>query len=269
VALKTLAVIAAITTAVIAVGSIAYWLYYSKGSRLVCLVVGTSPDFPPFVYMARNGSIVGFDIELIKILASKAGYKCIKIKVMPFDSLVPALKQGQIDVIAAGITITPEKAKEVDFTKPYWHWNVDQAILVKVNSRFKPKTIRDLSNRTIGIGIGSAAINYLKEVSEKESLNIKIKEYSSYALAVQDLLNSRIDAIVVDVSIAKTFVKQYKGKLEISMLIRIGEKYGFAVRKGDRELLDKLNKALEEVRNSPLWGKLVQKYFGSASPPYT
>jgi polar amino acid transport system substrate-binding protein len=126
---KTLAIIVTVIVVAIVAGGLAYWAH-TKSAKPKCLIVGTSPDFPPFEYIAKNGSIVGFDIELITILAHKAGYKCVKVKSMSFDSLIPALEQGQIDVIAAGMTITPERAKRVDFTNP--DWEVDQMTLTRI-----------------------------------------------------------------------------------------------------------------------------------------
>ncbi len=263
---KTLAITVAVIVVVVVVGALAYWAH-SRGGGEKCLVVGTSPDFPPFEYIAKNGSIVGFDIELIKILAHKAGYKCVKVVSISFDSLIPALEQGKIDVIAAGMTITPERAQRVDFTNPYWE--VDQGVLVRADSNFKPKSVEDLSGHTVGVETGTTAADYLKRINKEKGLNIKIKEYDSYVLAVQDLLNGRIDAVMVDLPVAKMFVNQYKGKLELALVVKTGEKYGFAVKKGNKELLEKLNKALEEVKNSPLWNELVQKYFGSSKLPYT
>jgi polar amino acid transport system substrate-binding protein len=263
---KTLAIAVSVIVIVIVIAGIALWMH-GRGGGGKCLVVGTSPDFPPFEYVAKNGSIVGFDIELIKLMAEKAGYKCVEIKSMSFDSLIPALEQGQIDVIAAGMTITPERAQRVDFTNPYWE--VDQAILVRADSKFKPKSVEDLSGHLVGVQTGTTAADYLKRANKEKGLNIKIKEYDSYVLAVQDLINGRIDAVMVDLPVAKMFTKQYEGKLVISATVKTGEKYGFAVRKGNKDLLEKLNRALEEIKNSPTWDELVKKYFGSEKLPYT
>lgn len=109
------------------------------------MVVGTSPDFPPFEYVASNGSIVGIDIELIKHLTKMMGYDAIKIVSIDFDGPIPALTNGKIDVIAAGMTITEERKKVVAFTIPYW--SADQAILVTKNSNFKPKSLSDLEGK--------------------------------------------------------------------------------------------------------------------------
>lgn len=225
------------------------------------LKVGTSPDFPPFEYVAQNGSIVGFDIDLIRLLAKKIGYDDIEIVSMDFDSLIQGLKQGKFDVIAAGMTITPEREKEVSFTKPYW--NANQAILVRKNSVFKPKSLDELVGKTIGVQTGTTGEYYVEDYVNKTGANIEVKTYSSYVLAVQDLVNGRIDAVVVDTPVAKMFEKQYP--VVVSGIIETGEQYGFAVRKEDTQLLNALNKALEEVMNSPDWGKLVGKYFGSSS----
>ena len=98
------------------------------------LVVGTSADFPPFEYKdPETGEIVGFDIELIKLIAQKIGYDRVEIKDMDFDSLIPALQAGQIDVAIAGMTITEKRKQQVDFSIPYW--SADQAVVVRKGSR--------------------------------------------------------------------------------------------------------------------------------------
>ncbi len=222
-----------------------------------CLIVGTSPDFPPFEYVdSKTGKIVGFDIDLIKLVAEKAGYKCVKIVSMDFDSLIPALQSGKIDVIAAGMSITPERRKIVAFTVPYWE--ADQAVLVKKGSGFMPKSIEDLKDKKIGVEIGTTGDDYISRIAK--NLSIEVKKYKSFVLAVQDLINGRIDAVVLDSPVAKMFTKKYP--VVIAFTIKTGEKYGFAVRKSDTELLEKLNKALKEIMSSSEWSKLVEKYFG-------
>ena len=221
------------------------------------LRVGTSPDFPPFEYIAENGSIVGFDIDLVRHLAKMIGYDDIEIVSIDFDGLIPALQQGQIDVIAAGMTITAERAQQVDFTIPYWQ--ADQAILVKEDSSVKPASAEELEGLTVGVQQGTTAQSYLEGLVDNGT-NIDIKVYTSYVLAVQDLVNGRVDAVVVDKPVAQTFEKTYP--VVISGVIETGEKYGLAVQKGNTELLNALNNALQEFMNSPEWDQLIQKYFG-------
>ena len=242
------------------------WWYYSHASPVSraptptgkwYLVVGTSPDFPPFEYVSKNGTIVGFDMDLIRLLAKKIGYKDIKIVSMDFDSLIPALLKGKIDVIAAGMSITPEREKVVAFTIPYWH--ADQAVLVRASSSWVPKSMADLSGKVVGVETGTTGADYVKKFVSK--YNIKVKEYSSFVLAVQDLVNGRIDAVVMDAPVAKMFTHKYPVK--IAFVIHTGEVYGFAVRKSDTKLLQALNEALKQVLNSTEYRKLVEKYFGS------
>ncbi len=253
---------------VLVVVGVAAFLVFKAGEQgKKVLKVGTSPDFPPFEYVAANGTIMGFDIELMRLIAKKSGYDDIEIVSMDFDSLIPALEQGQIDVIAAGMTITEEREKRVDFSIPYWE--ADQAILVRVGSGFKPQRVEDLEGKTVGVQTGTTAADYLKSLVDEKGLNINIKEYSSYVLAIQDLLAGRIDAVMVDTPVAKMFEKRYKDKLAIAIIVKTGEKYGFAVQEGNKELLEKINKALQEIMQSPEWDKLVQKYFGSEKLPGT
>lgn len=256
---KGLAIVIAIIVIVAIIAGVWYYMSTVTAPQKKLLVVGTSPDFPPFEYIDEKGNIVGFDIDVMRILAKKIGYDNIKIVSMDFDSLIPALKQGKIDVIAAGMTITEERKKEVDFTIPYW--NADQAILVKKDSTFQPQSLKDLEGKTVGVQTGTTAEYYIEDYINKTKAKINVKSYSSYVLAVQDLVNGRVDAVIVDTPVAKMFEKLYSVK--VSAIIHTGEQYGFAVRKGNKELLDKLNAALEELMKSPQWNDLIKKYFGS------
>ncbi|MEJ5228363.1 MAG: transporter substrate-binding domain-containing protein, partial [Pseudothermotoga sp.] len=96
------------------------------------VTVGTSADFPPFEYM-ENGQFVGFDMDLMREIAKLAGFE-LKFVDMSFDSLIPALRAGQVDVVAAAMTITDERKQVVDFSQPYW--TADQSIIVKAESDF-------------------------------------------------------------------------------------------------------------------------------------
>jgi polar amino acid transport system substrate-binding protein len=234
------------------------WYYVSVGSGgEKVLKVGTSPDFPPFEYVDKNGNIVGIDIDLVKALASKLGYK-VEIVSIDFDGLIQALKSGKIDLIAAGMTITEERSKEVSFTIPYW--DADQAILVKTSSGFKPSSLSDLAGKTVGVQTGTTAEELVNDFVNKSGADIEVKSYSSYVLAVTDLENGRVDAVIIDVPVAKMFASKY-GDLTVSGIIKTGEHYGLAVRKDDTELLNSLNKGLEKFLKSQEWQQIINKYF--------
>ncbi|MFN6991886.1 MAG: transporter substrate-binding domain-containing protein, partial [Fervidobacterium sp.] len=105
------------------------------------LLVGTEPTFPPFEFVDEKNQVVGFDIDIANELAKRLGVK-VEIVNLPFDSLIPALQQGKVDIIIAGMTITEERAKVVDFSKPYFEAN--QAIVVRKDGKFEPKKIEEL-----------------------------------------------------------------------------------------------------------------------------
>ncbi|MGB9826919.1 MAG: basic amino acid ABC transporter substrate-binding protein [Thermosphaera sp.] len=234
-----------------------YYLYTPPSVKKV-LRVGTSPDFPPFEYINETtNEIVGIDIDLIKLVAQKIGYE-VEIVSIDFDGLIPALQAGQIDVIASGMTITEERSKVVDFSIPYWEAN--QAILVVKDSQFKPGGLGDLNGKTVGVQTGTTAEIIVTEYISNTSANIVVKSYTSYILATQDLLNGRIDAVIVDEPVGKTLGEMYN--VEITAVIETGEKYGFAVRKGNTELLNAINEALSEILNSPQWYEIISKYMG-------
>ncbi len=262
--------IVAVIVAIVTVGAFAvyYWeltghnkqVSTSEGKKY--LVVGTSPDFPPFEYVASNGSIVGIDIELVKHLAKMMGYNGIKIVSIDFDGLIPALTNGKIDVIAAGMTITEERKKVVAFTIPYW--SADQAILVTKNSNFKPKDLSDLKGKVVAVQSGTTGESLVDDFINKTGAKITVKRYSSFVLAVRDLLNGRVDAVIVDSPVAKLFTQKYG--VEIATTINTGEHYGLAVRKDNTQLLNTLNEALKKFLSSPEWKAIIDKYTGSAPP---
>lgn len=234
-----------------------FYIYPQYISPKRILRVGTSPDFPPFEYISPEGEIVGIDIDLIKALAKKLGYE-VEIVSMSFDGLIPALINNQIDVIASGITITSERAEVVSFTVPYWDAN--QAVIVAKESNFMPKSLDDLVGKVVGVQSGTTAESLLTDFVESKGKNLDIRRYDSYVLAVKDLVNRRLDAVVIDTPVAEAFVKTYD--VAISCIVETGEKYGLAVRKGDTELLNGLNRALEEFLRSREWQEIISKYLG-------
>ncbi|HUO42494.1 MAG TPA: ABC transporter permease subunit [Methylomirabilota bacterium] len=244
-----------ITILILAVA--AGYYHYAKSTQRPArmLVVGTNTPFPPFEYVA-NGTVTGFDIDAINAIAIKAGYDGITVNDMPFDSLILALQEGQIDVIASGMTITPARQQQVDFTLPYWE--ADQTILVRKGGGFNPQDMTDLAGKTIGVQTGTTGA-YLAE-EDNASLG-PIKDHDTFLYAVLDLVNGRVDAVLVDSPVAPAFTSQYP--VVASATIRTGEQYGFAVRKGNTVLLNALNSALQKFKGSPDWDVLLTKYFSN------
>uniref|UniRef100_A0A7J2U6V2 Basic amino acid ABC transporter substrate-binding protein n=1 Tax=Ignisphaera aggregans TaxID=334771 RepID=A0A7J2U6V2_9CREN len=255
--ITTLIVIAVILIAIIGVAIVIELAPMYQSSKKV-LRVGTSPDFPPFEYIDnKTGEVVGIDIDLVKALAKKLGYD-VQIIQMDFDGLIPALINKQIDIIASGMTITNERAQVVAFTIPYW--KSDQAIVVRRGSSFKPMGLDDLVGRTVGVQSGTTAQDLLQKYVNSTGKQINIKIYTSYVLAVQDLENGNVDAVVIDSPVASMFERIRN--VNITAVIPTNESYGLAVRKEDTALLNQLNNALKEFLNTTDWQAILQKYLG-------
>ncbi len=257
--LSKILVVAAIAVIVAAGIGVAYVGGFAGGGGKKVLKVGTSPDFPPFEYIDDKGNIVGIDIDLIKSIAAKLGYD-VEIVSIDFDGLIPALQNGQIDVIAAGMTITDERKQKVDFTIPYW--NADQAILIKKGSGIHPQSLNDLAGKAVGVQSGTTGEWLIDDFINQSGADITVKRYPSFVLAVTDLVNGRIDAVIVDTPVATAFAKKYD--VEISATIQTGEQYGLAIQKGNTELLNELNQALDEFLKSQDWQNIINKYFGQS-----
>ncbi len=225
------------------------------GTTQKVLVVGTSADFPPFEYKAPNGTIVGFDIDLIKMIAHKIGYQKVVIKNMDFDSLIPALKSGEIQVAIAGITITPAREKVVSFSIPYW--NASQAAVVKNGSGIVINSIHDLYGKVIGVEKGTTGEYFVKEHVGK---NATIKLYPTFVAALEALTSGQIQVLIIDTPVAVSFEKKYP--VHIAHVFFTGEHYGIAVSKSETKLLQEINTALKEIMHSPAWKQLIEKYFG-------
>lgn len=219
------------------------------------IVVGTSADFPPFEYM-ENGEFVGFDMDLMREIAKISGLD-IEFVDMSFDSLIAALKTGNVDVVAAAMTITEERSQAVDFSIPYW--TADQSILIKEGAGFTITVL--FKDHKIGVQTGTTGDIWCTDNLVNTGLlpEKNLKRYDTYVLALSDLLNGNIDAIVLDSPVAERFTKTKPA--QVVGIIITNENYGIAVRKGEKELLEKINNAIEELRKSGKMGELVDKYF--------
>ncbi|GAB4307924.1 basic amino acid ABC transporter substrate-binding protein [Pseudothermotoga elfii] len=219
------------------------------------ITVGTSADFPPFEYI-ENGQFVGFDMDLMREIAKIAGFD-LKFVDMSFDSLIPALRAGQVDVVAAAMTITDERKQVVDFSIPYW--TADQSVIVKSES---PLTITVLfSKGKIGVQTGTTGDLWCTDnlVSTGMLPEKNLKRYDTFVLALSDLLNGNIDAIVLDSPVANRFATTKP--VRVVGIITTGEQYGVAVRKGEKELLEKINNAIKVLNESGKMSELIDKYF--------
>jgi polar amino acid transport system substrate-binding protein len=223
------------------------------------VVPATAPGFPPFEMKNDDGELVGFDVDLLSAVVETVGLTLGEWEEFEFDSLIPALKNDRADVVAAAMTITSERDASVDFSNPYY--SADQAILVADESDFSASELGDLAGAAVGAQEGTTGAGVVQEqlVKPGDLSESNFNTYGSYVLAVEDLVNGNIDAVVVDTPVANTFAANRA--VSVAFTYETGEQYGFAVAEGDSDLQTSLNDGLQSVRNDGTYKELTEKYF--------
>jgi len=221
-------------------------------------IVASDISWPPFEWVDEQGNYVGFDLDVMREIAKLEGYK-IKIVDVAFDSIIPGIVAGKYDIGASGFTITAEREKVVDFSKPYW--NSDQAIIIRKDSSLNIITALS-GGRTVGAQRGTTGASWIKENLIEKGVNVKLKLYETYPLAVLDLVNGNIDAVIQDEPASKASVAKEKS-IYIAGIIITGEQFGFLVKEGDpKGILPRINEGMAKLKASGKWDELVAKYFG-------
>ena len=215
------------------------------------LLVGTDSSFAPFEFLAEDGkNFTGFDMDLIRAIGKELGYKVV-VQNMGFDATVPALRTGIVDAVIAGMTINEKRKKFVDFSDPYY---TSGLIIMVPSSDTTTKSIKDLEGKKIGVQLGTTGDIYAGDIKDAT-----VERYNKGFEAVQALTQDKIDAVVIDGEPAKVFVKENEG-LKMLDEAFTEEDYAIAVAKGNDELLDKINTALGELKDSGELDKIVDKY---------
>lgn len=221
-------------------------------------IVASDISWPPFEWVDEQGNYVGFDLDVMREIAKLQNYK-IKIVDVAFDSIIPGVIAGKYDIGASGFTITEKREEVVDFSKPYW--NSDQAVLIHKDSGLNIITALS-GGRTVGAQRGTTGATWIKENLIEKGVNVKLKLYETYPLAVLDLVNKNIDAVIQDEPASRASVTKEKN-IQIAGIIVTGEQFGFLVKEGDpKGILSKINEGMEKLKASGKWDELVAKYFG-------
>ena len=216
------------------------------------LRVGTDATYEPFETLDKNGKYVGFDMELIKMVADELNME-LQIHNVSWDGIIPGLLNGNYDCLISAMTITPERKKQIDFSTPYF--STQQAIVVKANNN-KIKTPADLVGKTISVQNGTTGdIKFASNIK-----NAKVKRFDTNPQAIQELLNNNCDAAVMDDLVAYNAVRKTSGLKVIEIKNAEKENYGIGIKKGNTQLLTKINKAISNLQKSGKLAALVNKY---------
>jgi arginine/lysine/histidine transporter system substrate-binding protein len=206
------------------------------------LIVATEPGFAPYEYM-EGDKVVGIDMDIAQAIADAMGKK-LEIKTMDFDGALIAVQQGKVDFVAAGVSVTEDRQKIMDFSTNY----VDSTEVVVVNKENPTVTgVEDLNDKIVGVQQGNIADFY---VSDKDNVTpSKINRYTKFSQAAEDLKNGKIDCIVMDQYPAEELVAA-NDTLTILDGTLFQDKYAIAVKKGNTEMLnqidDVINKLIED-----------------------
>ncbi|CAQ84946.1 MULTISPECIES: arginine ABC transporter substrate-binding protein [Photorhabdus] len=215
----------------------------------------TEATYPPFEFIDANNQIQGFDIDLANALCTKINATCTFTN-QSFDSLIPSLKFRRFDALAAGMDITPERQKQVDFTDTYYD---NSAVFIAIKGKIS--SVAELKGKQVGIQNGTTHQKYLIE-QQKE---IKTVPYDSYQNAILDLKNGRLDAIFGDTAAINEWLKKNDNLETVGNKVTdpnyFGIGLGFAVRKGNKELQNKLNKALTDIKQDGTYAIIYKKWF--------
>ena len=222
--------------------------------------VGTDAAYAPFESQNEKGEIVGFDIDVVTAIAKKAGIE-VKFTNTPWEGIFNTLQQGDRDLLVSAVTITDERKQSNDFSNPYF--DAQQLIAVKKTSKISK--FDDLKKLKVGVQTGTTGDEVVSKLQGKTSTNIK--RFESTPLALKELEAGGVDAVVADNGVVINYVannadSKFKTVADKAFA---PEQYGIAVKKGNAELLGKLNKGLADIKADGTYDQIFTKYFGAAA----
>lgn len=222
------------------------------------LVVASDATWPPMEMMDSEKNISGFCPDLVHAIAKAGGFE-VDIKNTAWDGIFAGLAAGKYDLIASSVSITEERKRAMIFSDPYFE--VKQGVIINSNSGIRSEA--DLDGKTVGAQIGTTGY-----FSAKKIKGVTAKSYDEVGLAIEDLYNGRLDAVICDDAVAADYALQnptYSEKLGLGFMI-VPEKpeyLGFAARKGNKDVIELMNKGLKKVRESGEYDVIFNKWFGN------
>ena len=221
------------------------------GGRVV--TVGSDTTYPPFEFVAEDGTITGFDVELVEAICERIN--CVaEFQSTAWDGIFAALAAGEFDMVASGVSITPERAQIVEFSEPYHV--VTQAIAVRVEDAgvaFEELVAQDA---TVGAQTGTTNAYFAEDAFGRDNLNL----YDTFAQAVQALLNGDVRGVVIDEVPADAFAAEYAGQLVVEIRGLGEDPLGLVFQIGS-DLVDAFNEGLAEIAADGTLDALKAKWF--------
>ena len=214
------------------------------------IVLGTNAAFPPFE-MRKGDEVIGVDAEIAKKIADKLGVK-LKVEDMDFDGLINALNAKQVDFIAAGLTVRPDREEQVLFTDKYF--KAVQKVIVREGDT-GIKGAKDLHDKAIGVQKGTTGA-----IVAEEDYTKNVVRFNNGPEAAIDLKNGRLDAVLIDNLPAQMIAEQNPGLVVLDEKAADDEEYAMAVRKTDKDLQKVINEVLSELQSDGKIDEWVEEY---------
>lgn len=237
--------------------AIGLWFVYDnfltkKSNIKEKFIVATDATYPPLEYVDDKGKIVGFDIDLIKEIAKDLKFE-IEIKNISFDDIFKALENKEVDIIISSVTITDERQKTMSFTNPYL--NAGQVIVAKIDSQING--VNDLKNARVGVQSNTTSQKEGEKYVEKANL----RTYLDYDLALKDIKQGKIEALIIDYPAGVSMVQNNNQIVKLIGKPFTSEFYGIVVAKNNQDLLNRLNNSLSKLKRNGTLDKFENIWF--------
>lgn len=230
----------------------------SSNGTATTLKVALDPTFPPFQSQTGDGKFEGFDIDLINAIAEAEGLK-LDMQGLPFDGIIPALQSGTVDLTISTMTITPDRAKVVNFSRPYF--KSGQAIAVK-EANNDITSYESLKGKKIAVQIGTVGAEKANAAQATA-----VRTFDNTPLALQELLNGNVDAVIADSPVVLYAIKSGSASgVKVAGNLLTEEYYGIATPQGSPSL-EKINAGLKTIIENGKYKQIYQKWFGNIEPP--
>jgi arginine/lysine/histidine transporter system substrate-binding protein len=205
------------------------------------IVLGTSPDYPPYEFINSKKEIVGFDIEIAKQIAKDLGVK-LEIKDMEFKGLLAALQAGSVDFVLAGMTPDEDRKKSVDFSQVYY--TAVQTIVVRAEDKDKIKTTDDLKGKKLGVQKGTIQ----EDIAKEQVAGAEAKALGKITDLVLAVKSKNLDAAIIEGPVAKAYVNANKDLVISEIKLKVEEAgSAVALKKGNEELVKSIDKTLDKL----------------------
>lgn len=222
------------------------------GRPVDALVMGTNAGFKPFEYI-QDGQVVGFDVDLATQIAQAMG-KQLRVEDMAFDGLLPALDSGQVDLVVAGMSVTPERAKNALFSEPYY--SAAQRMIVKRGSPIRNQ--HQLAGRRIGVQLGTTGDTLAARLGARTS------QFPAAPGVLQELQSGGVEVAILDDAPARQYTAGFPD-LEVLPGTLGHEAYAIAIKRDNHDLLATVNQVIADMKQDGRYDDLVRKHFGDAA----